>query len=92
MVLVALLVVGGAAEVLPVSLNCPLPLRSTHPPTLVSCFKQRYLKHIFTCPLVRWAGGAEPSQANSEPGSGQQQAHSRFTAASHKHIVGQQPL
>ena len=26
---------GGAAEVLPVSLNCPLPLRRTHPPTLV---------------------------------------------------------
>ena len=33
--LVALLVAGGAAEVLPVSLNCPLPLRRTHPPTLV---------------------------------------------------------
>jgi len=26
-------VAGGAAEVLPVSLNCPLPLRRTHPPT-----------------------------------------------------------
>jgi hypothetical protein len=25
-------VAGGAAEVLPVSLNCPLPLRRTHPP------------------------------------------------------------
>ena len=36
--LVALLVAGGAAEVLPVSLNCPLPLRRTHPPTLVCCF------------------------------------------------------
>jgi hypothetical protein len=36
--LVALLVAGGAAEVLPVSLNCPLPLRKTHPPTLVCCF------------------------------------------------------
>ena len=36
--LVALLVVGGAAEVLPVSLNCPLPLRRTHPPILVCCF------------------------------------------------------
>jgi len=35
---VALLVAGGAAEVLPVSLNCPLPLRRTHPPTLVCCF------------------------------------------------------
>jgi len=35
--LVALLAVGGAAEVLPVSLNCPLPLRRTHPPTLVCC-------------------------------------------------------
>jgi len=31
-------VAGGAAEVLPVSLNCPLPLRRTHPPTLVYCF------------------------------------------------------
>ena len=30
---------GGAAEVLPVSLNCPLPLRRTHPPTLVCCFR-----------------------------------------------------
>jgi len=26
-----------AAEVLPVSLNCPLPLLRTHPPTLVCC-------------------------------------------------------
>jgi len=31
-------VAGGAAEVLPVSLNCPLPLRRTHPPTLACCF------------------------------------------------------
>jgi len=31
-------VASGAAEVLPVSLNCPLPLRRTHPPTLVCCF------------------------------------------------------
>jgi hypothetical protein len=31
------LVAGGAARVLPVSLNCPLPLRRTHPPTLVCC-------------------------------------------------------
>jgi len=31
-------VAGSAAEVLPVSLNCPLPLRRTHPPTLVFCF------------------------------------------------------
>ena len=29
---------GGAAEVLPVSLTCPLPLRRTHPPTLDFCF------------------------------------------------------
>ena len=29
---------GGAAEMLPVSLNCPLPLRRTHPPTLVCWF------------------------------------------------------
>ena len=36
--LVALLVAGGAAEVLPVSLNCPLPLQRIHPPTLVCCF------------------------------------------------------
>ena len=37
--LVALLVAGGAAGMLPVSLNCPLPpLQSkTHPPTLVFC-------------------------------------------------------
>ena len=33
----SLLVAGGAAEVLPVSLNCPLPLQRIHPPTLV-CF------------------------------------------------------
>ena len=33
--LVALLVAGGAAEVLPGSLICPLPLRRTDPPTLV---------------------------------------------------------
>ena len=32
------LVAGGAAEMLPVSLNCPLSLRRTHPPTLVFCF------------------------------------------------------
>jgi len=31
-------VAGGAAEVLPVSLNCSLPLRRTHPPTLVCSF------------------------------------------------------
>jgi len=33
-------VAGGAAEVLPVSLNCPLPLRRTHahPTLLVCCF------------------------------------------------------
>jgi len=37
-------------------------------------------------------GGAEPSQANSESGLGQQQAHSSYTAASYKHVVGQQPL
>ena len=36
--LVALLVAGGAAGMLPVPLNCPLPLRITHPPTLVCCF------------------------------------------------------
>jgi hypothetical protein len=35
--LVALLVAGGAAGVLPVLFNCPLPLRRTHPPTLVCC-------------------------------------------------------
>jgi hypothetical protein len=34
----ALLVAGGAAEVLPVSPNCPLPLQRIHPPTLVCCF------------------------------------------------------
>jgi len=36
--LVALLRAGGAAEVLPVPLNCPLPLRRTQPPTLVCYF------------------------------------------------------
>jgi len=35
--LVALLVAGGAARVLPVSLKCPLPLWRTHPPTSVCC-------------------------------------------------------
>jgi len=30
--------VAGGAEVLPVSLNCPLPLRRTHPLTSVCCF------------------------------------------------------
>ena len=35
--LVALLVAGSDAEMLPVSLNCPLPLQRTHPPTLVCC-------------------------------------------------------
>ena len=34
----ALLVAGSAAGMLPVSLNCPLPLRRTHPPTSVCCF------------------------------------------------------
>ena len=31
------MVAGGAAELLPVSLNCPLPLQRTHPPTLLVC-------------------------------------------------------
>jgi len=31
-------VAGGAAEVLPVFLKCPLPLRRTHLPTLICCF------------------------------------------------------
>jgi len=31
-------VAGGAAGMLPVSLKCPLPLRRTHPPTLVCCY------------------------------------------------------
>jgi hypothetical protein len=34
--LVALLVAGGAAEVLPVSLNCPLPATSKNPPPYIS--------------------------------------------------------
>jgi hypothetical protein len=34
--LVALLVAGGAAGVLPFSLNCPLPFWRTYPPTLVA--------------------------------------------------------
>jgi hypothetical protein len=34
-----LVAAGGAAEMLPVSLSCPLPLLSTHPlPLLVCCF------------------------------------------------------
>ena len=38
--LVALLVAGSAAGVLPaVSLSCPLPLRRTHPPAVVCCFR-----------------------------------------------------
>ena len=37
--LVALLVAGGAAGGLPVSLSCPLPLRRTHPPEVVCCFR-----------------------------------------------------
>jgi len=37
--LVALLVAGGAAGVLPVSLSCPLPLRRTHPPAVVCSFR-----------------------------------------------------
>ena len=31
-------IIGGTAGVLLVSLNFPLPLRRTHPPTLVCCF------------------------------------------------------
>jgi hypothetical protein len=34
---VDLLVAGGAAEVLPVPLNCPLPLLRTYPPSLLVC-------------------------------------------------------
>ena len=30
---------GSAARVLPVSLSCPLPLRRTHPPAVVCCFR-----------------------------------------------------
>jgi len=37
LVLVVLLVAGCTAEVLPVSLSCPLPLRRTHPNDLVCC-------------------------------------------------------
>jgi len=37
--LVALLVAGGAAGVLPVSLSCPLPLRKTHLPAVVCYFR-----------------------------------------------------
>ena len=33
------LVAGGADGVLPVTLSCPLPLRRTHPPALVCCFR-----------------------------------------------------
>jgi hypothetical protein len=34
---VDLLMAGGAAEVLPFSLSCPLPLLRTHPPSLLVC-------------------------------------------------------
>jgi hypothetical protein len=34
---VDLLVAGGAAEVLPVPLSCPLPLLRIHPPSLLVC-------------------------------------------------------
>ena len=48
--LVAVLVAGGAAEVLPVSLNCPLPLRRTP-----------YISLLFWCFCSGgskiWAGG-----------------------------------
>jgi hypothetical protein len=30
-------VAGGAAEMLPVPLDCPLPLLRTHPPSLLVC-------------------------------------------------------
>jgi hypothetical protein len=55
-------------------------------------FKQRYLKTHFYSPPRPLGGGAEPSHANSESGSGQQQAHSSFTAASHKHSGTATPL
>jgi hypothetical protein len=69
----------------------------------LSCLSFSYLRPLenilnsatlntFYLPPRPLGGGAEPSQANSESGSGQQQAHSSFTAASHKHVVGQQPL
>jgi len=32
-----LLMAGGAADVLLVSLSCPLPLLRTHPPSLLVC-------------------------------------------------------
>jgi hypothetical protein len=32
-----LLMAGGAAEVLPVPLNCPLPLLRIHPPSMLVC-------------------------------------------------------
>ena len=47
---------GGAAEVLPVSLNCPLPLRRTHPPTLVCCFCVFAAMRI---PAQIWAAGGK---------------------------------
>ena len=68
------------------------PRLSLAPDFLFCIILQRYLKTHFYLPPRPLGGGAEPSQANSESGSGQQQAHSSFTAASHKHVVGQQPL
>jgi hypothetical protein len=48
---VDLLMAGGAAEALPVSLSCPLPLRRIHPPSLLSVlnefwFKRRGKRHF----------------------------------------------
>ena len=67
----ALLVAGGAAEVLPVSLNCPLPLRRT--PPYICCFCVFAAMGVTSTKFGRlekfvfiWeAGGEEPFGNNS---------------------------
>jgi hypothetical protein len=46
------LVAGGADGVLPVTLSCPLPLRRTHPPALVCCF--RVFAEIGVTSTISW--------------------------------------
>jgi hypothetical protein len=67
------------------------------PPSVIIRTLPQYIlltrkKNIILNSVTLYTFLLEPSQANSESGSGQQQAHSSFTAALHKHVVGQQPL
>ena len=58
---------GGADGVLPVTLSCPLPLRRTHPPTLLCCvcadLKEASMKHDVQQPPSWWP--CPPKQAHS---------------------------